>query len=130
MLESAGEAPLESLVDRVVDSMAAFHLQQPGFRTLMTALQSSQEVATGAAHLQGVLAARVERVLRTRAPALRPKARARVAVAAVHVANLLSLLPAQPDARSQRALVRETKVILVRYLAPYEQASAEATARD
>jgi AcrR family transcriptional regulator len=108
------DAPLDDIVDLIVERIAAFSREQPFFGVLLIGA-GSPPVARASERLRAELARRVELVI-----AHKPlsAARRRV-VAAVCIDLLAALLPRTLDDRGRRrpAMIAELKLALTSYLA-------------
>ena len=101
--------PLEALYDRVVETLAAFHRDHPGFRPLFFGSSTEPALAAAAAMLHQECVDRVEMMMTHGLPSMSP-ARRRL-MAEINVTALKALLPLAEsgDARRRAEVLAEIK---------------------
>jgi AcrR family transcriptional regulator len=111
------EAPLETLVGRVVDESVAFKGRSPAYWSLLYGSTTGDKLATAAQVLHDAIARQVAALLRRRSPGLAEE-RA-LLMGTMAVAMVKAVMPLASAATPERAgeLVDELKVALTRYLA-------------
>jgi len=116
--DDAAEAPLSALVDAVLAPFERFHRTHPGYFAVLFAPAGSRALATVRGRLRERLVARVERLLRRRAPTLAAARRRRVARTATEAARaLLQYVETGVAEGERRAMRAELRRMLVAYLA-------------
>jgi AcrR family transcriptional regulator len=119
------ERPWAEIVDIGIDAFTLFHEQEPGFRAVWVGLHLTEEVVTEGEAINREFARRLEAVLELRLPGLPARQRPVVATMMVEILTAMLIVSARrPD--EQKALMSETKALLRRYLAPYEEKAALA----
>ncbi|MEU4420247.1 TetR/AcrR family transcriptional regulator [Actinoplanes sp. NPDC024001] len=112
--------PLDELLDRVVDPILAFNVDNPGFKALFARPDMPRDLAAAAQPIQGALLGRIERLLAARAPGTPEPERARNARVLVQVfQGLVPLVVAAPE-EERPALTVEVKRVLGGYLRTIE----------
>lgn len=110
--------PLDALIDRVVDPLAAFYVDHPGFLALFAGSDASPRLgAVTAAFHRGVVE-RAERLLGPRAPGLPRDQLQRCARVSVQIVRALLPLIAAAEGSERSALIAELKAAERGYLAP------------
>ncbi|MGW0507315.1 TetR family transcriptional regulator [Micromonospora sp. NPDC003241] len=109
---------LDGLLDRVVDPILAFNLDNPGFKALFARPDMPAGLTQAAAPIQAALLGRVEAVLAARVPDLAAQDRIRAARTLVQVfKGMLPIVVTAPEGEREIE-VRELKKVLRGYLAP------------
>ena len=115
--DAAGALPLPALVDAVLAPFERFHRTHPGYFAVLFAPAGSAALATVRGRLRERLVARVEALLRGRAPRLGAARRRRVARTAVEAARaLLQYVETALPATERRPMRAELRAMLVSYL--------------
>lgn len=114
------ERPWKELLGEGIDAFVAFHENEVGFRAVWVGLQLTREVIAEGEAINREFAKRIEVVLEAKLPGLPPKMRPTVATMMVEILTAMLIVSARRPEES-RPLMSETKVLLERYLAPYEQ---------
>jgi AcrR family transcriptional regulator len=122
------DLPLDELVNRVLDPILRFNIENPGFRALLADPGVPSNVATAKQPLADAVIGRIEALLAARHPDLPDQERARCARVCTVVFG--ALLPHVVAARGveRAALVTEAKRVLRGYLAGYEPSEGPASA--
>lgn len=116
--ERAGE-PLETLLDEIVDALAAFHARHPGFQAVFYGSHSTPELEEAAQAATQEITGRLDTILALRRPDLPPARREIVSWTAMETMKAMLVLASQPFAEDWSARVMtETKVLLLAYLEP------------
>jgi AcrR family transcriptional regulator len=110
--------PLDVLLDRVVDPLVAFELDQPGFRIMLTGGDVSARCAVHAEGLNQAVLSQVETMLVARVPDMRPEQRSLCARVSVGVFKGILPLAVAAAPADRAAIVAELKRALYCYLAP------------
>ncbi len=121
ILADAGACdPLPDVVDRLIDTLAAFHATRPAFVHVFHRSLGSAELAASAEDLNAAIVERLRGVLMARDPGLAEGRADLVAAVSVEVVKaMLALAASAPgDGAFQARLMAETKRLLVRYLQP------------
>lgn len=115
------ERPWAEILDTGIDALALFHEQEPGFRTVWVGLNITAEVVTEGEAINRDFAKRLETVLAAKLPGLPETMRPVCATMMVEILTAMLIVSARrPD--EAKSLMTETKALLRRYLAPYEEA--------
>ena len=117
--------PLGQLVSQVVDTFAALNHSVPGMRALTQQGPFSQEIVAATKELFNEFEKRVAGLLAQRNPALEADERRRVAAVSVYVFHILGTVALRGDpafGEGGELITRETKRVLVNYLAEFEPA--------
>ena len=115
--DDAASLPLPGLVDAVLAPFERFHRTHPGYFAVLFAPAGSHALATVRGRLRERLVARVDLLLRRRAPALGAARRRRVARTAVEAARaLLQYVETALPASERRPMRAELRAMLVSYL--------------
>lgn len=114
--------PWADIVDHGIDAFALFHEQEVGFRAVWVGLQVTPEIIVEGEALNRDFAKRIEAVLEAKLPGLPAKMRPVVATMMVEILTAMLIVSARRPGEA-KALMNETKTLLKRYLAPYEQAA-------
>jgi AcrR family transcriptional regulator len=110
------------IVDHGIDAFVLFHEQEVGFRAVWVGLQVTPEVVVEGEALNREFAKRIEAVLEAKLLGLPGKMRPVVATMMVEILTAMMIVSARRPGEA-KALMKETKTLLKRYLAPYEQAA-------
>ncbi|WP_328469390.1 TetR/AcrR family transcriptional regulator [Actinoplanes sp. NBC_00393] len=112
--------PLDELLDRVVDPILAFNVDNPGFKALFARPDMPPDLAAAAGPIQGALLGRIEAILATRAPEQPDADRVRSARVLVQIFQaMVPLVVAAPE-EERPALAVELKRVLGGYLRTVE----------
>jgi AcrR family transcriptional regulator len=114
------ERPWQEILDDGIDALAQFHEQEVGFRAVWVGLQLTEQVVAEGEAINREFAKRIETVLGAKLPGLPPRMRPVVATMMVEILTAMLIVSARRPSEA-KALLAETKVLLKRYLAPYEQ---------
>ena len=118
-------APIDALVDAVLEPFVRFHRTHPGYFAILFAPQGSAALARLRGGVRQRLVRRVETLLAQRAPQLAPAKRRRLALTAVEAGRaLLQYTEQSVPAGGRRAMRAELRDMLVAYLAPWLEGSA------
>ena len=128
-LEAAFVA-LSTLVEHVVTPMLQFHLDNPAYRYIYHATNGPQGPSCDEAELHKAVVARVETVLRVRAPAMRAETRHLHATVAVLTVHALLGFAMTASIATREGIVRELKRMMVAYVEHAIAGCAECTAFD
>jgi AcrR family transcriptional regulator len=110
--------PLDQLLDRMLDPLIRFNIEQPAFHELITHTTDPARLAHSMQLLHEALLDRVEKLVAARAPHLPVARRRRCAQVSVQlVKGVLPLVLAAP-ATERMAMAAELKCALEGYLAP------------
>jgi AcrR family transcriptional regulator len=112
-----GGADPFAVADAVVDAFAEVWRSEPGYRAAWGASQTGGLVARTGQRWGATFTRRVTVLLRGYFPQLAPEAARVVARTAVHLVSGLLLAAMAGSARSERAMIHETKLALRAYLA-------------
>ncbi|MFC4128164.1 TetR/AcrR family transcriptional regulator [Nocardia rhizosphaerae] len=116
-IDDAAGLPVDELVDRILDPLIAFNLDNPGAKALFGSPEMPADLAAGTKPLQEAVLGRVEAVLAARLPDDHPPADLRRS-AAVAVQIVRGMTPAivTVDEPERTALISETKRAVRGYL--------------
>ncbi|MFF5634945.1 TetR/AcrR family transcriptional regulator [Streptomyces sp. NPDC012825] len=118
--------PLPELLDAVVDPLIEFNCANPAFLALMHGSDVPGRIAEEHDELHATLLTRVEEVIAHYAPALSAAERNRTAgMTFAAFKGGLDLVLAAPEGPERDATVTELKTLLLRYLSPLVEESAE-----
>ncbi len=117
--------PWADIVDQGIDAFAAFHEQEVGFRAVWVGLQVTPEVIVEGEAINRDFAKRIEVILEAKLLGLPTKQRPVVATMMVEILTAMLIVSARRPGEA-KALMNETKALLKRYLAPYEEAPPAA----
>ena len=111
--------PLPQLIDSITDRFMSFHQANPAFEALLLGADTSEELAASMQGLYADLVARLDEIIRSRAPANLPIERSRL-IAEICILIFKAMLPAALHAEPRRAklLAAELKRVLAGYLGP------------
>lgn len=112
-------APLETLVNQVVTAFADFHETIPGFRTVMMAWHTP-ELRDEHRALHDEFERRTSLVISARIPNISATQCATVAAVVVNGMDALMNVAMLRPRAARKLLFEEIKVLMLRYLAPYE----------
>ena len=113
------ERPWPEILEASIDAFAAFHENEPGFRAIWVGLNLTEQVVASGEALNREVAKRIEAVLVAKLPRLPKKQAPLVATMVVEVFSAMLVIAARrPDERKR--MLDETKVMLRRYLEPFE----------
>ncbi|MDB5220226.1 MAG: Transcriptional regulator, TetR family protein [Myxococcaceae bacterium] len=118
------EQPWGDILDAGIDAFASFHEHEPGFRAVWVGLQVTPEVIREGEAINRDFAKRIEAVLAAKLDDLPAKMRPIVATMMVEILTAMLIVSARRPAEA-KALMAETKLLLRRYLAPYERKGSE-----
>jgi AcrR family transcriptional regulator len=121
------ERPWTEILDAGIDALVLFHEQEVGFRAVWVGLQVTPEVVAEGEAINRELATRIQTVLEAKLPGLPARMRPVVATMMVEILTTMLIVSARRPAEA-KPLMNETKVLLRRYLAPYEPHEGEAIA--
>lgn len=110
------------LLDEIIDAFAAFERTDLDFRAVWANWHRAAGVLQAGHALNREFALRAEQVLAIQAPSLPKAKRALVATMTVETISAMLILAARGDAAFSKNIVRETKLLLRRYLTPYTKA--------
>lgn len=122
------ERPWPEILETGIDAFAAFHEQEPGFRAVWVGLHLTAEVITEGEAINRDFAKRIETVLAAKLARLPAKMRPVVATMMVEILTAMLIVSARRPAEA-KSLMTETKALLRRYLAPYDEAEKPADRR-
>ena len=115
------ERPWVDILETGIDALFLFHAQEPGFRAVWVGLNLTAEVVTEGEAINRDFAKRIEGILAAKLPALPARMRPVVATMMVEILTAMLIVSARrPD--EAKSIMSETKALLRRYLAPYEDA--------
>jgi AcrR family transcriptional regulator len=117
------ERPWSEILEDGIDAFALFHEQDPGFRAVWVGLNFTEEAVTEGEAINLEFARRLEAVLAAKLPGLPPRLRPIAATMVVEVLTGMLIVSARRPHQA-KALMTETKALLKRYLAPYEEEAA------
>jgi AcrR family transcriptional regulator len=117
MTQAAMEEPWSHLLERAIDSFAAFNRDEPGFRAILLNWRVSADMLVANDDVNREFARRAEAVLAAQAPSLTPARRALVATMIIEVISTMLILSVRRTSEAD-AIVAETKTLLLRYLEP------------
>jgi AcrR family transcriptional regulator len=122
------ERPWPEILDSGIDALTLFHAQEPGFRAVWVGLHLTEQVITEGEAINREFAQRIETVLAAKLVGLSAKPRSVVATMLVEILTAMLIVSARrPD--EAKVLMAETKVLLRRYLAPYEARDSRSARR-
>lgn len=123
------ERPWTEVLDASIDALTLFHEHEVGFRAVWVGLQVTPEVVAEGEAINRDFAKRIETVLAAKLPGLPAKQRPVVATMMVEILTTMLIVSARRPTEAKH-LMSETKILLRRYLAPFEEASpVEPSAR-
>jgi len=122
------EQPWTEIVDQGVDAFALFHEQEVGFRAVWVGLHLTPDIVVEGEAINREFAKRIEAVLAAKLSGLPSKLRPVVATMMVEILTAMLIVSARRPGEA-KALMNETKALLRRYLAPYEDRAAQAEPR-
>jgi len=122
------ERPWAEILDAGIDAFAAFHESDVGFRAVWVGLRLTDEVIAEGEAINKEFARRIEAVLALKLRGLSPKKRPVVATMMVEVLTAMLIVSARRPAEA-KPLMAETKVLLSRYLTPYEAKGADVKSK-
>lgn len=107
--------PFAEMFDRVVDTLAAYHADNPGFQSLFFGSATTPALAAAADRLREECLTRVESLLAVRMPGL--DAELRRQLAAINVDTVRAVLPraAGADPAQRETMLRELKRMMTTY---------------
>ncbi len=123
------DKPWGELLESSIDAVAKFHEAEPGFRAVWVGMYLTPDVLTEGEAINRELARRIEDVLARKLDQLPAKQRPVVATMIVEVVTMMLILSARRGPTEAKALSAETKLLLRRYLAPFEGKSAVRSKR-
>lgn len=112
------DADWQSFLDRVIDALADFHRREPGFRALVRNWSSQEFLAQDEASTRE-FTQRTSQLLAARFPSVPAAKRQLIATVLVETVSAMLIATQRHDEKTSRAMVREYKVMLERWLAPY-----------
>jgi AcrR family transcriptional regulator len=118
------DQPWADILDAGIDAFALFHQQETGFRAVWVGLHLTPEVITEGEAINRDFAQRIDAVLAAKLPGLPDEVRPDTATMMVEILTAMLIVSARRPAEAP-ALMKETKSLLRRYLAPYEHAPVE-----
>jgi AcrR family transcriptional regulator len=121
----ANRLPLPVFYDRLVDGIAEFHCQEPGFPGLFYGSTTSPHLAAAARLLHQECIARAEAAIRARVPSLPAEEVRLYAALNVQVIKALMPLAASGDESFRARLLAEIKKLLLTYMARIEKEVTE-----
>ena len=110
--------PWRELLATTIDALAEFHESQPGFRAVWVSMRFTKEFIAEGEAMNSEIASLVEAIFRAKLH-VPPKKRAAVARMTVETMTA-SLIVAARRPNDAKTMIVETKELLERYLAPYE----------
>jgi AcrR family transcriptional regulator len=114
------ERPWAEILDQGIDAFIAFHENEPGFRAVWVGLHLTNEVVTEGEAINRDFAKRIETILGAKLPRVPTRLRPVVATMMVEILTAVIIVCARRPAEA-KPIIAETKVLLRRYLAPYEE---------
>ena len=114
------EQPWADILDQAIDAFVLFHEHEVGFRAVWVSLNLTPEVVVEGEAINRDFAKRIEAVLSAKLPGLPTKMRPVVATMTVEILTAMLIVSARRPEEAP-ALMKETKTLLRRYLAPYEE---------
>ena len=115
--DRAGE-PIVDLVDDVVDALAAFHAEHPGFHAVFYGGHGSPELTGAARRASDAIVHRLEALYGAHRPGLPAERRAILATTSMELMKAMLFLAATRAPSWRHHAIQEAKVVLRRYLAP------------
>lgn len=112
------DLPLDELLDRVVDPLVAFNVDNPAAHALLHGADISEKLAARTCGLHDTVLAGTEAMLAARDPALPVEQRRRMAEVMFHTFKGLLPLTLAAEGPERDVLVGELKAVLRGYLAP------------
>jgi AcrR family transcriptional regulator len=122
------ERPWTEILDAGIDALVLFHEQEVGFRAVWVGLQVTPEVVAEGEAINREVATRIRAVLEAKLPGLPAKLRPVVATMMVEILTTMLIVSARRPAEA-KPLMSETKVLLRRYLAPYEEGATRRASK-
>ncbi|HYX51405.1 MAG TPA: hypothetical protein VE843_16785, partial [Ktedonobacteraceae bacterium] len=110
--------PLQALLDTFVNKIIAFNRNYPGYLALELGSTLSSSLALAIADFQQGTQARLDALMAAYWPHSTPEQRRLPLLVSYRLFLALLPLALQGDQEQQRAIVREMKVVLYRYLEP------------
>jgi AcrR family transcriptional regulator len=111
--------PFPEGLHRVIDTLAEYHANNPGFRLLFCGAMTTGQLARSADDLHKEIAQGAESVLLSCLPRLDPSKVGLVATICVDVVRSLMLTACNYDPELRPAVLDEAKAVLRRYLEPW-----------
>lgn len=108
----------DELLDRVVDPMVRFNVENPSFQALFADPGVPDRVAGATRRLHAAVLGRVDAMIAARSPGLPPARRARAALVSVQLFRALLPLALSASGEERNAIVADLKSVLRGYLAP------------
>jgi len=121
--------PWDEILDAAVDAFAAFHAEEIAFRAIWAGLHLTAEVVHEGEAINRDFARRIEAVLEMKLLGLPAARRPVVATMMVEIMSAMLIVSARRPAEAA-ALLAESKDVLQRYLAPFEEGSREKGSRE
>ncbi len=122
--ELARAHPLGDIIDTSIDALTTLHETDLGFRAVWAGMHLTKTVVREGEALNQEIARRIAQVLAPKLPGLPASRHLLVATMVVEIVSAMLIFSArrlssgEPNARRER--MSETKLLLRRYLAPYE----------
>lgn len=113
--EEATTLPLETVYDRVISALAAFHRRNPGFQALFYGSPTSAGLKKAADMLHEECIGRVETMMARREPHLSPERRRLIATVNVDVMRALFHRAHSGDEPFRERMMAEIKAVLLGY---------------
>jgi AcrR family transcriptional regulator len=114
--DTALSLPLDSLLDRIIDTLAAFYAAHPGFGPIFSATEGSAELRSAAQTLQDNVVRRAEEILTSSIPDLSPARRRLHATLIAGVIRALLPLTVAEDGSPREDVIAELKRMLTVYI--------------
>jgi len=108
----------EGLVETLIDGMAAWAQEEPAIKTVWLTAYVNRDIVEESERFDREIARRIESILARYNPALPARRRAIVARAMVEVFGTMLLLTARVPRNEGKAMLEETRHIIIRYLRP------------
>jgi AcrR family transcriptional regulator len=124
--DDATQLPMMEFYDRLVESIAAFQQEQPGFRNLFYGSVANPDLAKAAARLHQECVSRAEKAITARFPTLPQEQRQLYAAINVEVIKALIPLAAQRDEPGRERVLAEIKKLLLRYMNGAEEEARQS----
>jgi AcrR family transcriptional regulator len=115
---ASANAPLQELIDQVVDPFIALHRQGPGLEALLTGSVISDELTTSIQGLKQHVEISLAKLFQTRRPEANRAEINRAAATSVQLVKSLLHPAVTGTPKQQREAIKELKTVLFRYLAP------------
>jgi AcrR family transcriptional regulator len=115
---TSANAPLEKLIDHVIDPFIALHRQGPGLEALLTGSVISDELTTTIHALNQHVEASLARLFQARRPRASYAQINRAAATSVQLFKTFLHPAVTGTPKQQRESLKELKTVLFRYLAP------------